>query len=258
MEVRMLIALAIVVLLGAVAFTDLFRVKTAAVQAPSRPGTTVEIRSGDKIYPSYLATAAGAGRNPAIVLVHSINGLEPGYRDLADQLATEGYVVLAPQWQTFERTPSDAVLEQLLKDALAYLRTRTDVNPERIGLMGFCIGGRYTMLYLPLINDFRSGVAFYGFPYRGGTETQPQSPADLIGQLQVPLLIIHGTADQPSPISDIYNYATALDAAGKYFELKVYQGQPHGFLLQSGQLSESFAAQDAYREMVTFFQRTLR
>ena len=50
------------------------------------------------------------------------------------------------------------------------------------------------------------------------------------------MLIVHGTADQPSPIADIYAYATALDEAGKSFELKVYQGEPHGFMLQDGQL----------------------
>jgi len=70
--------------------------------------------------------------------------------------------------------------------------------------------------------------------------------------------MIHGTHDVPSPIGDIYRYATALNASGKYFELKVYQGKPHGFMIENGQLSESFEAKDAFREMVDFFDRTLR
>jgi carboxymethylenebutenolidase len=70
--------------------------------------------------------------------------------------------------------------------------------------------------------------------------------------------MIHGTHDVPSPIGDIYRYATALNASGKYFELKVYQGKPHGFMIENGMLSESFEAKDAYREMVDFFDGTLR
>ncbi len=115
---------------------------------------------------------------------------------------------------------------------------------------------RYTMLFLPQIDEFKSGVAFYGFPYRGSANQS--MPADMIEQLKAPLLIIHGTHDQGSPIADIYRYATALNASGKYFELKVYQGQPHGFMIENGELSQSFAAKNAYTEMVTFFDRTLR
>ena len=72
------------------------------------------------------------------------------------------------------------------------------------------------------------------------------------------MLMIHGTYDAASPIGDIYRYATALNATGKYFELKVYQGKPHGFMIENGSLSRSFEARDAYNEMVGFFNRTLR
>ncbi|MCX9029710.1 MAG: dienelactone hydrolase family protein [Candidatus Methanoperedens sp.] len=206
-------------------------------------------------YPAYLAAPSEEARKPAIVLVHSNRGLEPGYRNLTDRLASEGYIVLALQWQTFEQSPGDETIELLLRDSVAYLRTRQDVS-SNIGLTGFCAGGRYTMLFLPQIDEFKSGVAFYGFPYRGSANQS--MPADMIEQLKAPLLIIHGTHDQGSPIADIYRYATALNASGKYFELKVYQGQPHGFMIENGELSQSFAAKNAYTEMVTFFDRTLR
>ena len=108
------------------------------------------------------------------------------------------------------------------------------------------------MLLLPQIEDFGAGVAWYGFPNAGDP-----SPTDLIADLGAPMLILHGTADEPSPIADIYTYATALDEAGKPFELKVYQGEPHGFMLQDGQLRTDGAAGDAFGEMVGFFQREL-
>jgi carboxymethylenebutenolidase len=165
-------------------------------------------------------------------------------------------VVIAPEWQTFNKTPDDSTVSQLIEDSVAYLKTRNDVNSSDLGLTGFCAGGRYTMLFLPQM-DFKSGVAFYGFPYSGGLRNESK-PADFIGQLKVPMLMIHGTCDQASKISDIYRYATDLNASGKYFELKVYQGEPHGFMVQNGLLSQSFPAKDAYWQMVTFFNRTLK
>lgn len=216
----------------------------------------VEIVSENRTYPAYLAAPSWEGRKPAVVLIHSFNGLEPGYLNLTDKLASEGYVVLSPEWQTFGKTPGDEVMEQLIRASVAYLRERNDVNPKRLGLTGFCAGGRYTMLFLPQIREFRSGVAWYGFPYSGGFANQSK-PADMIGQLEAPMLMIHGTHDIPSPVSDIYRYAAELNASGKYFELKVYQGEPHGFAIRDGQLSQGFAAKDAHREMAAFFDRTL-
>src|SRR5690606_16042593 len=143
------------------------------------------------------------------ILIHSFNGLEAGYRTMVDQMASEGFVVLAAGWQTFEQSPSDEVVSQLVQDSIAFLSARDDVDPERIGLTGFCAGGRYTMLYLPQIEGLAAGVAWYGFPMRG----EP-APVDLVDNLTVPMLMIHGTADQPSPITDIYQYAGALAEAG--------------------------------------------
>jgi carboxymethylenebutenolidase len=216
---------------------------------------SVQITSGGENYPAYLAAPTANGKWPAVVLIHSFNGLEPGYKVMIDNLASEGFVVIAPEWQTFNRSPRDEVVGQLINDSVAYLKTRNEVNSSSIGLTGFCAGGRYTMLFLPQIKEFKSGVAWYGFPY-SGSDNQSM-PADFIDELDVPMLIIHGTHDQASNVSDIYQYATDLNASGKYFEMKIYQGEPHGFMIENGQLSQSFPAKDAYWQMATFFNRTL-
>lgn len=218
---------------------------------------TVNITSEGQEYPAYVAAPATGGNYSAVVLIHSFNGLEPGYQDMVEKMATDGFVVVAPQWQTYFQSPPDSEVEALVRSSISYLEGRDDVNSEKLGLTGFCAGGRYTMLFLPRIEEFESGVAWYGFPYSGGTETQPDDPASLIDQLEDPMLIIHGTRDEASNVSDIYRYAGELDAADKYFELKVYQGEPHGFMIEEGELSESFVAQDAYEEMIDFFNRTL-
>lgn len=219
---------------------------------------TINITSDSQVYSAYTAAPAAEGNYPAIVLIHSFKGFEPGYQTIVDRIAEDGYVVVAPFWQTYAVSPSDDEVEALIRNSIAYLETRDDVDNERLGLTGFCAGGRYTMLFLPQIKKFKSGVAWYGFPYTGGTELQPDKPASMINQLDVPMLIIHGTRDQVSNVTDIYRYAGELDAANKYFELKVYQGEPHGFMIKkNGEFSESFVAQDAYEEMISFFDRTL-
>lgn len=214
----------------------------------------VEVTSDGQTYPSYLAAPSEGGPYPAVILIHSFRGLEEGYKTMTDQFAAEGFVVLAVGWQTFEQSPADAVVQQLVTDSIAYLSARDDVDPARIGLTGFCAGGRYTMLLLPQVEGLAAGVAWYGFPYNPGSD---QAPADLIDALEVPMLVIHGTEDQPSPIADIYRYVTALDDAGKQFELKVYSGEPHGFMLEGSQLRTDEIAVDAYQEMVDFFTRKL-
>lgn len=233
-------------------FAGLLTVFLGAMSSGLAQGQDVEVMSGGQAYASYLAAPSEAGTYPGVVLIHSFNGLEEGYRTLTDRFAEQGFVVLTVGWQTFEREPSDATVSQLVQDGVAFLQARDDVDAEAVGLTGFCAGGRYTMLLLPQLDVFKAGVAWYGFPYAGETQ-----PASLVNDLDAPLLILHGTADRPSAIGDIYKYAGELDAAGKRFELKVYQGEPHGFMLNDGQLRTDDVATDALNEMVDFFKRTL-
>jgi carboxymethylenebutenolidase len=224
----------------------------AAVSAQTTQSGDVEVVSGGQAYQSYLAAPGDAGKYPGIILIHSFRGLEAGYRTMVDQLAAEGFVVLAVGWQTFEQSPSDDTVKQLVQDSITFLSERDDVDTERLGLTGFCAGGRYTMLLLPQFDTFKAGVAWYGFPYRG----EP-APASFVGDLSAPMLVIHGTEDQASPIADIYRYVTDLQTAGAAFELKVYSGEPHGFMITNGQMSEDEIAQDAFRQMADFFRRKL-
>ena len=219
------------------------------------PGTFVNITASGREYPAYLGIPATPGKHPAIVLIHSFNGLEQGYRDMVDRMASDGFVVIAPQWQTFNKSPPDGDVAALIRSSLAYISTRPEADTGRAGLTGFCAGGRYTMLFLPQMKEFSSGLAWYGFPYNGATPDA--MPVNHIAGLSVPMLMIHGSRDLASPITGIYNYSVALDAADKYFELKVYQGKPHGFMITNGSLSQDDASMDAYREMIAFFRRTL-
>jgi carboxymethylenebutenolidase len=223
---------------------------------PAVAGTTTSLTAGGREYPAYLAVPAGSGPHPAIVLVHSFNGLEPGYRTLCDEIAADGFAVIAPEWQTYGRQAGDDEVEALLRSAVAFLGNRSDIDDGRIGLTGFCAGGRYTMLFLPQMPEFGAGVAWYGFPYSGGAANGTR-PVDLVADLERPMLIIHGSRDEASNLTEIYNYTLELDRAGRYFELAVYQGKPHGFMVQNGTLARDDVAEDASAEMISFFRRML-
>jgi carboxymethylenebutenolidase len=220
------------------------------------PGSTTTIEAGGRTYLAYLAAPVSAGKHPGIVLLHSFNGLEPGYRDMSNRIAGDGFVVIAPEWQTFSKQPGDAEVEAIVRSSISTLRSQTDVDSTKLGLTGFCAGGRYTMLFLPRMKEFGAGVAWYGFPDNPGFANDT-TPASHIAELTSPMLMIHGSRDKASPIGSIYNYSTKLDAADKYFELKVYQGQPHGFMIVNGSLNRENYAEDAYTQMITFFKRKL-
>jgi len=225
------------------------------VPAPAL-GSMISIVADGKTYPAYFAVPAVPGRHPGIVLIHSFNGLEPGYKEMINQMADDGFVVIAPEWQTYGQRAGDPEVEAVIRSSVDMLKARQEVDASKIGLTGFCAGGRYTMLFLPQVTDLKAGVAFYGFPYSRGN-TNNTMPVEHIGELTDPMLIIHGSRDQPSPIDGIYNYTKQLDAAGKYFELKVYQGEPHGFMIVNGTLATDTSANDAYDQMITFFKRML-
>ena len=225
------------------------------VSAAVNSSMTSIIANG-KTYPAYIAAPGLPGKYPGIVLIHSFNGLEPGYKVMIDRMARDGFTVIAPEWQTFGRQAGDPEVEAVIRSSVAALQARPDVDAQKLGLTGFCAGGRFTMLFLPQFKDFRAGVAFYGFPYsRGNTNTT--TPAEHIGELSAPILVIHPSRDQASPISRIYNYTKELDAADKYYELKVYQGKPHGFMIVNGTFVQDTVGKDAYAEMTGFFRRML-
>src|SRR5687768_7451595 len=96
-------------ILAVLTFVFLFPMTVLAQEADALEveSSEVEVISNEQAYVSYLAAPAAEGTYPAIVLIHSFNGLEEGYRTMTDRLAAEGFVVLAVGWQTFERSPSD-------------------------------------------------------------------------------------------------------------------------------------------------------
>ncbi len=105
------------------------------------PGSMTTITAEGKTYPAFIAAPVAPGKHPGIVLMHSFNGLEPGYKEMCNRIAGEGFVVIAPEWQTFSQRAGDPEVESVIRSSIAALQSRTDVDSTRLGLTGFCAGG---------------------------------------------------------------------------------------------------------------------
>jgi carboxymethylenebutenolidase len=166
---------------------------TAEISGPV-PGSMTTITAEGRTYPAYIAAPLTPGKHPGIVLMHSFNGLEPGYEEMCNRIAGDGFVVIAPEWQTINNQAGDPEVEAIIRSSVATLKSRTDIDSAKLGLTGFCAGGRFTMLFLPQVKDFRAGVAWYGFPNSLGFINNT-TPASHIDKLDAPMLMIHGSRD---------------------------------------------------------------
>jgi carboxymethylenebutenolidase len=226
----------------------------------------------------YLAVPDGGGPAPAVIVYMEIFGVNAHIRDVVDRVAAEGYVALAPDY--FHRTAPGVELgyeeadfargmeslgalqaDQMISDAkatLAYLRGRDDVRGDKIGCMGFCIGGHMTYL-TACETDVAAAASFYG-----GGIAAPEGPggqASTIGRsggIGGRILCLFGEKDGFIPLEQVDQIKRALADSGVRSETVVYEGADHGFFCdQRGTYQES-AASDAWTRVKSLFAEELR
>lgn len=237
-----------------------------AIVGAERPlaGTAVYYREGDTRTRGYLALPAGDGPFPALVVVHEWNGLVDRVRRVADDLAREGYVVLAADLfggrtgstpeenrALVQEVQSDpAAMVANLDDAVAFLRARPDVS-GRIGSMGWCFGGGVVLTY-GLDGDAHEATAIF----YGQLLDDPEALAALDHE-------VYGTFARedrgPAP-DDVLRFEAALDAAGISHDLHIYDAVGHGFWLRVDDDPEvrTAPALDAWQRLKAYLDRTLR
>lgn len=225
----------------------------------------------------YLARPADAEPRPGVLLFMEIFGVNAHIRDVVERIAREGYVVLAADFfhrtgpgvefgydeQGFEK--GFALLNQLAADemiadaqaALDHLRTRDDVIADRIGAVGFCIGGHMTYL-TACETDVKAAASFYG----GGIAT-PEGPGgaeSTIGRtpkISGRLLCLFGDRDAFIPADQVEAIREALSKAGTDSEIVVYPGVDHGFFCDQRESYDGDAATDAWQRVKQLFAQTL-
>ncbi|HEX6738073.1 MAG TPA: dienelactone hydrolase family protein [Vicinamibacteria bacterium] len=232
--------------------------------APARAGEeTVSFKSGEETAAAFLATPGGKGPSPAVIVIQEWWGLDDWVKDQARALAKEGYVALAPDLyrgkvtnkqeeahQLMSGLPPDRAMRDL-KAAFALLAARPDVKKDRIGVIGWCMGGRYALALAVEEPKLAAVAAYYGAP--------PTEPA-AIARIQAPVLGNYGAEDKgPSP-EQVKAFEAELKKAGKKADLKLYEGAGHAFANPNnpwGGYREA-AAKDAWGRTVAFFAANLK
>lgn len=230
--------------------------------AVANAGTMVSYPSGSETVSGYLATPEGAGRKPAVVVIQEWWGLNDFVKAKADAFARQGYVALAPDLYRGKVTDNPDVAHQLmrglpedravrdLKAAVAYLRTRSEVDGTRIASVGWCMGGGYSLALALAEPTLAGAVVYYGH-----LVTDPRT----IASLKVPLLGSFGGKDEGISPSDVRAFEAAAKKAGASVDFKVYPEAGHGFASSKDpSIYRPADAQDADARADAFLAKVLR
>ncbi len=223
----------------------------------------VTFRSGDEQASGLLATPEGKGPFPALVVIQEWWGLNDWVKGQARALAKEGYVALAVDLyrgkvatkqedahQLMMGTPPDRAVRDL-RAAFAYLQAHPAVKKDRIGAVGWCMGGGYTLRLATLEPTLAAAVAYYGAP--------PTDPA-AIAAIQAPVLGSFGAEDKGPTPDQALAFEAAMKKAGKTIDVKVYPGAGHAFANVNNPWGgyRKEAAEDAWARTTAFLARHLK
>jgi carboxymethylenebutenolidase len=222
---------------------------------------TVSYKSGDETVNAYLALPDGAGKHPAIIVIHEWWGLNDWVKEQAQKYAAQGYVALAVDLYRGKvaGNPDEAhILMRGLPDdrgmrdleaAFAYLSSRADVDAAKIGSIGWCMGGSWSIKLAVDQPKLAACVVNYGW--------LPSDPS-LVAKIKAPVQGNFGADDQGIPAKDVKAFETAMKADGKITDIKIYDGAGHAF--QNPNNKQGYrpeATADASQRISGFFQKYL-
>jgi carboxymethylenebutenolidase len=234
----------------------------------------VMIPVGDDKLPAYRAQPAGRSNLPVVLVVSEIFGVHEHIADVARRFAKLGYLAIAPELFVRQGDPTaygevaklmaevvtQAPDTQVMADldaCVAWARTQGG-DTARLGITGFCWGGRIAWLYAAHQSALKAGVAWYGKLAAPPTPLQPQRPVDLAGRLQAPVLGLYGGKDDGIPLDTVDQMKAALargSAAAKRSQFHVYPQAPHAFHADYRPSFRAAEAQDAWKRCVAWFKQ---
>ncbi len=242
--------------------TDLADVTAAEIAIPVHDG---EI-------PGYQAMPATGKKFPVIIVVQEIFGVHEHIKDICRRLAKLGYLAVAPELyarqadvskitdiqQILTTVVSKVTDVQIISDldaAVAWAQSSGKGDISRLGITGFCWGGRIVWLYAAHSPQLKAGVAWYGRLSGAASQNQPQHPVDVAGSLKAPVLGLYGGADQAVPIDTIDAMRAKLNAIGSPSEIIVYPDAAHAFFADYRPSYRHADAEDGWKRMLAWFER---
>jgi carboxymethylenebutenolidase len=223
---------------------------------------SVTYASGDETVQAVIYTPAGKGRFPAMIVIHEWWGLNDWVKEQASKLADQGYVALAVDLyrgkvattadeahEIMRGVPEDRVRRDL-RAAFAFLAAQPNVRPDRIGAIGWCMGGGYALDAALEEPGLAADVINYGH-----LATDPAA----LGKIQAPILGLFGAQDRGISPEDVKKFAAALEKMGKKIDVKIYDDAGHAFENPNNKdgYREADAA-DAWKRTVDFLAMTLK
>ena len=231
--------------------------------------------------PAYVARPEGEGPFPVVVVASEIFGLHAYIQDVCRRLAKAGYAAIAPAFFVRVEDPapiSDMARVQEIVAAAGYEQVMGDVaatldwasqqlwaNADKVGITGWCWGGKVAWQAAARFAAIDAGVAWYGrlAPPADATAEQIAAggpwPVDLAGDLKAPVLGLYGGADRGIPLTSVEAMRSALQRAGQTeSEIVVYPGAPHGFHADYRDSYSPDAAADGWARLLALFEARLK
>jgi carboxymethylenebutenolidase len=230
-----------------------------------------KIKVSDGEMPAYFARPTGANNPPVVLVAMEIFGLHEYIKDVTRRLAKLGALAVAPDYYfrkgvdltkisdipqllPIVNSKPDAELLSDLDSTVAWAKSQGG-DTGRLGIIGFCRGGRTVWEYAAHSGALKAGVAFYGPPVDPPNPLWPKSPTQLAPEMKAPVLGLYGEADTGIPVATVEALKAALAAANKPAEFKIYPGAPHGFHADYRASYRKDAADDAWKEMQAWFRK---
>ncbi|MCB8746747.1 dienelactone hydrolase family protein [Rhodoferax sp. U2-2l] len=261
----------------------------AATAMPIMAQTAIQtssdgLRAGEAVYdvegfsvPFYFAAPAGKTNLPVVLVIQEIFGVHEYIADTCRRFAKAGYLAIAPEMFARQGDPSSYTQvaklmsevvskvpdEQVMKDldAAVAWAGENGGNLKKVGITGFCWGGRITWLYAQQSKNVKAGVAWYGRLVGTASELTPKHPLDLAAQIKAPVLGLYGGQDGGIPLTTVNQMKDALaqaaaqgNRAAKASEFVVYKDAPHAFHADYRPSYRQAPAEDGFARALAWFK----
>jgi len=230
-----------------------------------------KIKVADGEMPGYYARPKGRTNPPVVLVGMEIFGLHEYIKDVTRRLAKLGAFAVAPDY--YFRKNVDLTKISDIKELLPIVNTKPDAellsdldstvawekaqdgDTSKLGIIGFCRGGRTVWEYSAHNTGLKAGVSFYGPPVDPPNPVWPKSPTQLAPEMKAPVLGLYGAEDTGIPVATVEALKAALAANNKTAEFKIYPGAPHGFHADYRASYRNEAADDAWSQMQAWFKK---
>jgi carboxymethylenebutenolidase len=232
----------------------------------------VRVPTGDGQMPAYRAMPASGGPFPVVLVVQEIFGVHEHIKDVCRRFAKRGYCAVAPELYARQGDVSqltdindivtkvvskvpDAQVMADLDATVAWAEQSSTGDRKRLGITGFCWGGRIVWLYAAHSATLKAGIAWYGRLVDQASDLKPKNPIDLAAVLKAPVLGLYGGADTGIPNETVEQMRTALQAAKSPSQIVLYPETPHGFHADYRPSYRPEQARDGWKRLLTWLKQ---